>query len=78
MQFYERFVALCRERGSSPAAVAREIGLSNSATTAWKKGARPKYETIERLSEFLVFQQMSFLILGIFRCRQMILIGGMG
>lgn len=52
MQFYERFVALCRERGSSPAAVAREIGLSNSATTAWKKGARPKYETIERLSEF--------------------------
>lgn len=52
MRFYERFVELCQERNSSPAAVAKEIGLSNSATTAWKRGAKPKYETLEKISSY--------------------------
>lgn len=52
MRFYEKFIELCRERNSSPAAVAKEIGLSNSATTAWKRGAKPKRETLEKISNY--------------------------
>lgn len=36
----------------SPAAVAREIGLSNSSTTTWKHGALPKGETLEILADY--------------------------
>lgn len=50
MGFYEKFIALCNNRGCSAATAAREIGLSNSATTAWKKGAIPKRDTIERIA----------------------------
>ena len=48
--FYERFIQLCKRDDVSPAAVAKEIGLSNSATTYWKKGAVPKYDTLIKLA----------------------------
>lgn len=50
--FYDRFVVLCKMRGKSPAAVAREIGLSNSSTTSWKHGATPKTETLKKISNY--------------------------
>lgn len=50
--FYDRFVALCKKRGMSPAAAAREIGLSNSSTTSWKHGATPKTETLKKISQY--------------------------
>lgn len=50
--FYERFTQLCKRDDVSPAAVAKEIGLSNSATTYWKKGAVPKYDTLIKLANY--------------------------
>lgn len=50
--FYDRFVDLCKAQGKSPAAVAREIGLSNSSTTTWKRGAIPKGETLQKLADY--------------------------
>lgn len=50
--FYDRFVELCRERGKSPAAVTREIGLNNSSSTAWKHGSTPKGETLQKLANY--------------------------
>lgn len=50
--FYDQFVKLCKERGLSPAAVARNIGLSNSSTTTWKRGAMPKGETLQKLADY--------------------------
>ncbi len=50
--FYEQFVRLCKERGMSPAAVTREIGLNNSSSTAWKHGSVPKGETLQKLADY--------------------------
>lgn len=50
--FYDQFVKLCKERGLSPAAAARNIGLSNSSTTTWKRGAMPKGETLQKLADY--------------------------
>lgn len=50
--FYDNFLELCRERGKSPAAVTREIGLNNSSSTAWKRGATPKGETLQKLANY--------------------------
>lgn len=50
--FYDRFVELCKANGMSPAAVAREIGLSNSSTTTWKRGSLPKGDTLQKLADF--------------------------
>lgn len=50
--FYDRFMELCRERGKSPASVTREIGLNNSSSTAWKRGATPKGETLQKLANY--------------------------
>lgn len=50
--FYDRFSELCKKRGKSPAAVTREIGLNNSSSTAWKHGATPKGETLQKLANY--------------------------
>lgn len=50
--FYEQFIKLCERDNVSPAYVAKEIGLSNSATTYWKRGSVPKYETIKKLADY--------------------------
>lgn len=50
--FYDKFVELCKARGMSPAAVARDIGLSNSSTTTWKHGAIPKGKTLQKVAEY--------------------------
>lgn len=50
--FYERFVELCKKRGISPAAATREMGLNNSSSTTWKRGAIPKGKTLEKLAEY--------------------------
>lgn len=50
--FYDRFTDLCKSHGKSPAAVAREIGLSNSSTTTWKQGSTPKGDTLRKLANY--------------------------
>lgn len=50
--FYERFLALCRQREESPNAVARAIGVSSGSVTAWKKGAAPRMSTVQTLAAY--------------------------
>lgn len=46
MSFYDNLKRLCKEKGTSPSAIAKQIGLGNSAATYWKRGSLPKYETV--------------------------------
>lgn len=52
MSFYERYVSLCNALDKSPFAVGREIGVSNSSTTYWKRGSIPKAETLQKLADY--------------------------
>ena len=52
MTFYEKYQILCRNVGKSTSAVANAIGLNNSSVTCWKRGSKPKAETIRKLSEY--------------------------
>ena len=51
--FYDKFKALCVERGISVNKAATEIGLSNSTPTKWKKtGATPDSTTITKVASY--------------------------
>lgn len=50
--FWEIFVALCNEKGTSPSAVCKEVGLSNATATHWKKGAQPGSYALKKLSDY--------------------------
>ena len=50
--FYERFIELCEARGVTPSVVAKEIGLSNSAVTYWKRGSIPNAKTVQKVSDY--------------------------
>ena len=52
MDFYERFLDLCSEKELSPAAAAREIGLSNATATHWAHGTVPTSTTARKVANF--------------------------
>ncbi len=49
--FWEKYEILCKQKGKSPNAFAKEIGAGTSACTYWKKGAIPKGETLLKIAE---------------------------
>ena len=51
--FWESFYALCKEKGTSPNAVCKEIGLSNAAATGWKNGTLPKADVLSKIADHL-------------------------
>lgn len=50
--FYDRFLDLCRQKGVSPAAAAREMGFSNATTTQWSHGSLPSKASISKISSY--------------------------
>lgn len=52
MEFYHRLKELCKAKKISMSALAKEIGLSNSAATYWKRGSMPKYETLKKIADY--------------------------
>lgn len=52
--FYDRFSALCAERGVSPSRAAIEAGLSKSTVTKWKSNpdSEPTGSAIKKLSDY--------------------------
>ena len=53
MDFWSKFDALCKERGTTPTAVAKALGLSTGLPTGWKKdGKKPSSATMLKLCEF--------------------------
>ena len=50
--FYDRFLELCRQKGVSPAAAAREMGFSNATTTQWSHGSIPSKASLSKISTY--------------------------
>lgn len=61
MSFYNNLEVLCKRKKITMAALARELGLSNSATTYWKRGSIPKYETLKRIADYFGVEVEDFL-----------------
>lgn len=51
--FYDRFVAICKERGVSPSKVAIHCGFNKSSVTNWKKnGYAPRQEILTKIANY--------------------------
>lgn len=50
--FFNRFKALCDERGLSVYAACTEIGLNRSAVNKWKQGGKPNGTTAAKMAQF--------------------------
>ena len=51
--FWDSFYAICKNSGTSPNAVCKEIGLSNAAATGWKNGTLPKADVLCKIADYL-------------------------
>ena len=51
--FYDKFAALCAEKGISCNKAAIDLGLSNSTVTKWKKtGATPRSDILAKVADY--------------------------
>lgn len=50
MEFYQRFLELCEEKGVKPTNLLLSMNLSSSKGTAWKNGSLPSTEILIALS----------------------------
>lgn len=52
MMFYENVKSLCKARGLTLTQLMRELGMSTSLPTQWKKGQEPKPPTLLKIANF--------------------------
>jgi transcriptional regulator with XRE-family HTH domain len=52
VSFYDKFYALCRERGTRPSPACTAMGLSKSIATRWKNGATPDGDTVLKICKY--------------------------
>ncbi len=50
--FWSNFVKLCNEHGTSPNAIAKELGISSGSVTGWKNGAFPRDGTLIKIAVY--------------------------
>lgn len=50
--FKERFIKLCAERGVSPSAVVKKIGISSAAFSQWTDKTVPRETTVIKISDY--------------------------
>ncbi len=50
--FWDIFYNLCTERETSPNAVCKTLGLSNSMATYWKNGTMPKSDVLVQIADY--------------------------
>lgn len=50
--FFDRFQALCREKGVSTYRACQDIGLNRSAVAKWKAGGKPNGTTAGKLADY--------------------------
>ena len=50
--FFEKYVELCNDVGRSPNSVAKELGISSGAVTAWKQGRIPYASTLKKIADY--------------------------
>lgn len=52
MEFYERYLALCKERNIGKTAAALEAGISKSTASDWGKGYKPSAVSLSKLADY--------------------------
>lgn len=52
MNFYDKFMALCKQKGVKASPVCEAIGLNRSAASRWKNGATPDGSTILKICQY--------------------------
>lgn len=50
--FWDNYTKLCKENGTSPTALAIELGFSNATATRWKKGSIPNGSTLKKIADY--------------------------
>lgn len=50
--FYEKYQKLCHQKGLSPFAVARDLGISSRTQGNWKAGSEPRVATLKRIADY--------------------------
>ena len=50
--FFSRFEDLCKERNTTPNAVAKAIGAASGSVTAWKRGTAPRNTTLAKIAAY--------------------------
>lgn len=60
MNFADNFKRICTERGTSPTAVLKSIGVATSKVAMWNGGSLPKQEMLIRLAKELDCSVMDF------------------
>lgn len=50
--FWNNFISLCNERGEKPAPLCKKLGFSSGSPTAWKRGAMPNEQSIQKIADY--------------------------
>jgi len=50
--FFEQLERLCKERGTTPTTVTKELGFSTGSMSQWKKGSSPTATVVQRFAEY--------------------------
>ena len=51
--FYDRLVAICREKKIPVTNLVRELGLSSGNLSKWKNGGAPRAGTLQKIADYL-------------------------
>jgi len=60
--FYVQFSRICKDKGTSPSATLKTLGLSTSKLTAWKNGSIPNYKILDKLAALLSVSVQHFFV----------------
>lgn len=60
MNFAENFNRICREKGTTPTALLKTMGVATSKVAMWNSGSLPKEDMMVRLAQELKCSVMDF------------------
>ena len=60
MDFSDNFNRICKEKGTTPTALLKELGVSTNKVTRWNNGALPKEDMLIKLAHALGCSVMDF------------------
>lgn len=60
MKFHENLKRICNEKGTTPTALLKKMGVATSKVTMWNNGGLPKEEMLVRLAKELGCSVMDF------------------
>ncbi len=52
MNFYDKYVVLCRSKDTEPSKITKELGISLSSLSKWKNGRIPNLASLMKISEY--------------------------